>query len=403
MPDVNVRGLLVCKAALFCFISIAVAPLGVAAQPEYLRHETLTVRMDGTSARTLLPLDPSHQYLVILSSPYNLRPLLNPNRFCHYNYGDILCYPPLLFDGVQLETALVRDPPRGSYFLETEYPHHFVSELHFFYWGTGKQLTLKTETNLSADVPTATAEIIDLTVEQEERQRQWARQRKPLLSVAVGLLVGLLVWYRARNKRRKAQQQAIEEAGERLRMAQEKYARLLQEQAAREAEELKRQEALEATRHVEEAAARQAEEAAEEERHESLLRQLEEKYGLDAFAWREDAVMVQRYGQTCREKLLQERAGITEAFEHFHEDSAFIDYLKARRPDLYARADEVFRYRALASAVELEERERTPAGEQPQLPMPPKESRGAGVTSTRRGRGGASRLMRQFDLERNGG
>lgn len=368
MIYVNSIRLLVCRAVLFFFISIAAAPHCVAAQPEYLRHEILTMSMDGTSALTSLPLDPSRQYRVIVSSPYNLRPLLNPEQFCDYGEGRVVCYPPLLFDGVQLRTVWWGNASGlGSYFFESKYPHFYIPAIDgFFYWGTGKRLSLNTKTDLSADVPTATVEVIDLTFQQEERQRQLqieqarqqaeqARRRTRRLTilffVVAGFLVSFISWYGATNKERKARRLRLERgrvlAREQQRQAEEKKLRQLQEQTAHAAGERQRRAALEAVQ--------QEEAAAEEERQrrckelETYQRELDRlKIEFEDRPHFEDDAWVAQYAEAHLDELLQEREKIISGHHAFHKNPDYIAYLKEHGPQYYRRA--TWKMRALAAA-----------------------------------------------------
>lgn len=103
------------------------------------------------------------------------------------------------------------------------------------------------------------------------------------------------------------------------------------------------------------------------ERIEQRLRDLDDRYADQYFAWREDPGKLERYAQHHHNTLRAHQQEITTAYEQFHADRSFIDHLREHRPDLYARADPVFRYRALALSEQLpmtEERPRLTPEEQ---------------------------------------
>lgn len=84
------------------------------------------------------------------------------------------------------------------------------------------------------------------------------------------------------------------------------------------------------------------------ERIEQRLRDLDNRYADPCFAWRADDQKLERYARDHHNSLRAHQQEITTAYEQFHADRSFIDYLREHRPDLYARADPVFHYRALA-------------------------------------------------------
>ncbi len=87
------------------------------------------------------------------------------------------------------------------------------------------------------------------------------------------------------------------------------------------------------------------------ERIEQRLREIDDRYGDSQFAWREDQALLERYVAEHHDQLLAERDVITAQYTDFVADRSFIDHLREERPDLYARADQVFHYRALAVAL----------------------------------------------------
>jgi len=90
---------------------------------------------------------------------------------------------------------------------------------------------------------------------------------------------------------------------------------------------------------------------AAERRHAMRLRELEDRYGDNQFAWREAQQFLECYATEHHDTLLAERDVIIAQYTDFVADGVFIDHLRAQRPDLYVRADQVFRYRALAVAL----------------------------------------------------
>ena len=174
------------RAVLWIAISIL---LPQAVHARYLQSETLTFPTNGRPVQTTLPLDPAHQYHVTVTSSYNLRAFLVA---CSY-YDNVsrsffglieehdrftLCKPPLLFNGKQLPTARWRDYERGSYYVQNTEIEFYIPALHFYFWGTGAPLTLRTSTDLSHKVRTASVKITDFTWEEERRQEAQRREQE---------------------------------------------------------------------------------------------------------------------------------------------------------------------------------------------------------------------------------
>ena len=89
------------------------------------------------------------------------------------------------------------------------------------------------------------------------------------------------------------------------------------------------------------------------ERIEQRLRDLDNRYADQYFAWREDPEKLERYAQDHHNTLRAHQQEIIAAYEKFHTDRFFIDHLREHRPELYARAEQVFHYPAMEISKQL--------------------------------------------------
>lgn len=411
----------------------------------YLQSETLTLPTDGRAVRTTIPLNPAHQYHVTVTSSYNLRAFLV--ACSHYDnvsrsfFGLIeehdrftLCKPPLLFDGNQLRTSRWQRDDRGSYYLQNSETEFYIPSLHFYFWGTGSPLTIRTATDLSHKVRTASVKIVDFTWEKQQRREAEQREKERQEILLRQQVAAQRAEEQARERRRqqlereridRAHEMRLAEMQEQARLAsrirtvviagallffilflwwliatsdRRRTARLEQQRLAREAQEAAeasaaraRAQEAEAERRAEVLRRRQQQaqrerqhEAAEAKRRREVellettrhtrFRAIQVRYGDQLFAWRNDEAALARYAKEHRSELLspsREQEIIDDYISFTNDDLDFTEWLRVNHGELYHRVDEVFFYRVRAIA------ESTPKDDTPRRPKLTPEERQA--------------------------
>jgi hypothetical protein len=117
-------------------------------------------------------------------------------------------------------------------------------------------------------------------------------------------------------------------------------------------------------------AARAAEERQHIDAQQAKLRYYLNRYGDDErFAWREAPARLTLFARQKSQEFFVKEVDIIEAYDLFHEDVAFIEFLRSDYPALYQRVDEVVNYRCLELARQPEQ---SPE-EAPRRPLSPEE------------------------------
>ena len=398
----------ICLTIIVCMLVPQIA------HARFLQSETLTLPTDGRAVKTSLPLNPAHQYHIVVSSTYNLRPFVmdcsSYDQVSLSFFGLVenhdrytLCRPPLLFDGTQLQTSRWPNHELGSYYLQNTEIEFYIPTLLFYFWGTGSPLTLRTSTDLSHKVRVASVKIVDFMWEDEQRREAEQRERARQEALLQQRIEAERAEARALEERQRQQEErrlqleqeraeAELRAKQRLanryrtiaiavllvlltifiwwliatgdsRRAEREAAAVARARADAERKEAERQ-AESQRRMQEKERQRQIQEEEEAERRDRF-RTIQSRYGDALFAWRTDHEALERFAREHQHELLDPRRqkDIIDAYTAFYDDDLnFVEWLRLNHSELYHRIDEVFYYRvqALAESLGTQEKPRRP-------------------------------------------
>ena len=284
------------------------------ASPNYIREERLAFPLDGRKVSTTLPLDPSRQYEIKVSSSHSLRPLLGSN------------YPVRVYvyvNDTSIPAVWERDGRHDdlrAFFVYPATTEFYVPKLYAFVWGNERPLVVSAAQDFSKAIPEAQLTVTDIV----DRRIKYVFIAAVIVLILLLIVAGIIGIEWKFGARGRAQKQ------------------LAREEAERQAEAGRIQRAEEVAREQERQKIQGYQEALT-----VLILEYDSRPHLEDEAW------IVQYATKHRRGLLAQRQKIINEHKTFHTtDPDYITYLQARAPHIYRRA--IWWMQALAKAEEIE-------------------------------------------------